>query len=70
MTVHSVHLYSITHNTIISGTLTSKIIVNIDSTLTKDKLFDPTLEPTIDHGLAEDLFQVIDDIEGKYKVDI
>ena len=54
------------HNIIIPGTLTSKIIVNIDSTLTKDKVFDPSLEPTIDHGLAEDLFQVIDDIEGKY----
>lgn len=52
-----------------NGTLTSKIIVNIDSTLTKDKVFDPSLEPTIDHGLAEDLFQVIDDIEGDCTVE-
>jgi len=47
-----------------NATVAREIIVSIDSTLTRDKLFDPSLEPTIDNGLADDLFDVIDDIEG------
>jgi len=47
-----------------NASLPGRIVVNLDSSLTKDKLFEPSLEPNFDQGLAEDLFQVINNLEG------
>jgi len=52
-----------------NASLPSSFVVNVESTLTKDKFFDPTLEPTIDHGVANELFDAIDDIEDNCAVE-
>ena len=44
------------------ATIPQQFIVDVESTLTKDKLFEPTLEPTLENGLADDLFEAMEDI--------
>ena len=40
-----------------------EFVVTVEATLNKDKLFDPSLEPTLDDGDAGSLFDTIDEIE-------
>ena len=51
------------------ATLPGTIVVELESTMTRDKLFQPTLEPTFEHGLAEDLFEAIDNLEDDCATD-
>lgn len=45
------------------ASIPTDFIVDLESILNKDHLFEPALTPTLDHGLSEDLFDAFDGIE-------